>query len=106
MELLEKIFGWNSRVTSREEAKRRLKLIIAHDRASISPQVMELMRKEILQVVARYMEIDQEEMEFALESNQRITALIANLPIRNIKRYSPVDEGIDLDELDVDLSST
>ena len=62
MELLEKIFGWNSRVTSREEAKRRLKLIIAHDRASISPQVMELMRKEILQVVARYMEIDQDEM--------------------------------------------
>ncbi len=91
MELLERIFGWNSRVSSRDEARRRLKLIIAHDRASISPETIELMRKEILEVVARYLEIDQNEMEFALESNNRITALIANLPIRSIKRLAVTD---------------
>jgi cell division topological specificity factor len=92
MELLERIFGWNNRVSSRDEARRRLKLIIAHDRASISPEIMEMMRKEILDVVARYLEIDQEEMDFALESNQRMTALTANLPIRNIKRFPDVEE--------------
>jgi cell division topological specificity factor len=95
MELLERIFGWNNRVSSRDEARRRLKLIIAHDRASISPDMIELMRKEILEVVARYLEIDQNEMEFALESNNRITALIANLPIRNIKRLAIDDDEVD-----------
>jgi cell division topological specificity factor len=93
MELLERIFGWNNRVSSRDEARRRLKLIIAHDRASISPEIMDMMRKEILDVVARYLEIDQDEMDFALESNQRMTALTANLPIRNIKRFSANDDN-------------
>lgn len=97
MELLERIFGWNNRVSSRDEARRRLKLIIAHDRASISPETIELMRKEILEVVARYLEIDQNEMEFALESNNRITALIANLPIRNIKRLAVMDDDDEIE---------
>jgi cell division topological specificity factor len=100
MELLERIFGWNNRVSSRDEARRRLKLIIAHDRASISPEIMDMMRKEILDVVARYLEIDQDEMDFALESNQRMTALTANLPIRNIKRFPPDNDenkALDLD---------
>jgi cell division topological specificity factor len=104
MELLERIFGWNNRVSSRDEARRRLKLIIAHDRASISPEIMEMMRKEILDVVARYLEIDQDEMDFALESNQRMTALTANLPIRNIKRFSAEDNDED-EELSNDSRS-
>ena len=77
-ELLERIFSWTRPVSSRQEAKERLKVVIAHDRASLSPEMIESMRKDILEVVSRYVDIDTEESEFSLESDQRTTALIAN----------------------------
>jgi cell division topological specificity factor len=87
---LENLFPWKSIPKSAEEAKRRLKVVIAHDRAGLSPEILESMRQDILEVVSRYVDIDSEEMEFVLESDQRITALIANLPIRRLSNKTSI----------------
>ena len=84
LELIERLFGRNN--SSGVDAKRRLKLVIATDRSGLSQEMLEMMRRDILEVVSRYVEIDSEEMELSLESDQRMTALIANLPVRRVKR--------------------
>jgi len=83
-DFLERLFLGQD-TTSRDNVKSRLKIVLAQDRANLSPQMMEAMRQEIVEVVSRYVEIDTEGLNFSLESDQRATALIANLPIRRIK---------------------
>jgi cell division topological specificity factor len=83
-ELWQKIFPWQKNPHTKDDAKRRLQLVIAHDRIGLSPDKVEQMRQEILEVVARYVEVDLEDMEFNIENDNRSTALIANLPIKRI----------------------
>ncbi len=85
-EILDTIASWKGHEKSRHQAKNRLQLVIAHDRAEINPEMVNKMRQEILEVVSRYLDIDVSETEFSITSNDRITALTANLPIKKVKR--------------------
>ena len=82
-EFFERLFVNNKR-GSRDDVKRRLKLVLAHDRSTLNASTLEKMRKEILIVVSKYVELDTESLEFSIRTDSRMTALIANLPIRRI----------------------
>ena len=79
-DLIDKLLG--RQPSSASTAKERLQLVLAHDRSDLNPALLEQMRREILEVVARYVEIDVEEGDVSLETEDRVTALVANLPIR------------------------
>lgn len=92
-QLLDRIFSRSASAnTSRDTARKRLQLVLAHDRVDLSPAMVEKMREEILEVVSRYVEIEPSESEFALENDQRTTVLIANLPIKRVRKAEPVGQ--------------
>jgi cell division topological specificity factor len=66
-------------------ARERLQLVLAHDRSDLNPELLEQMRREILEVVQKYVEIDLESGDVSLETGDRVTALVANLPIRRAR---------------------
>ena len=67
---------------SASTARERLQLVLAHDRSDLSTELLDQMRREILEVVTKYVEIDMDEGAVSLETEDRMTALVANLPIK------------------------
>jgi len=87
LDVINKLLG--RQPASANTAKQRLQLVLAHDRSDLNPELLQQMRREILEVVSRYVEIDIEEGDVTLETEDRVTALVANLPIRRAKLPAP-----------------
>lgn len=83
LDLIDKLLG--RQPASAATAKQRLQLVLAHDRSDLNPELLQRMRKEILEVVSRYVELDLDAGDVTLETEERTTALVANLPIRRVK---------------------
>jgi cell division topological specificity factor len=90
-DLINKLLG--RQAASADLAKQRLRLVLAHDRSDLNPELLEQMRREILEVVSRYVEIDMDEGDVSLATEDRVTALVANLPIRRTRTPAEVSSG-------------
>lgn len=77
--------------SSGDVAKDRLKLLLVSDRADCSPDVMEAIKNDIIQVISKYMEIDAEGLDIQITqtesetNNGTVPALYANIPIKDLK---------------------
>ena len=76
---------------SKDTAKERLHLVLMQDRANVSADFLEIMKQEIIEVIKKYVEVDEKSIDVRLtnKSNDDGTngapALYANIPIVNIR---------------------
>ena len=79
-----KLLGSNDK-GSKEIARERLRLVLVHDRANVSPQLMEVLKDDMIKVISNYMEINEREMEISLTNDDSSVALVANIPVERMK---------------------
>ncbi|HHU52361.1 MAG TPA: cell division topological specificity factor MinE [Firmicutes bacterium] len=71
---------------SKKQAVERLRLVLVHDRARVSPGLMEKLREDIIKAITRYIDIDEDKMEIELNSTENRAELVANIPVNRIRR--------------------
>lgn len=71
---------------SGQVASKRMQFVLMHDRLDITPDVMDALKNDILGVLSRYMDIDQDSMSVDLEQGKDYTALVSNVHIKRIYR--------------------
>lgn len=74
---------------SKDVAKERLQFILFSDRASISPDIVEALKEDLLKVISKYVEIDDNYLDVSLtnveEGRESRAALVANIPIKRVR---------------------
>ena len=84
--LLNRLFG-RAKKGSGATAKNRLHFVLQHDRINLPPERMDEMKREILAVIVKYLVVDQERVEIALEQRDRShSKLVAEIPFAKEKQ--------------------
>lgn len=97
--MFENIMNFLKKITKKEEqtvkskdaAKERLHLVLMQDRANVSADFLDLMKQEIIEVIKKYIDIDESAMDVRLTNKENsdgtngAPALYANIPIVSIK---------------------
>lgn len=94
LEFINKMLGRES--SSKNIAKERLRLVLVHDRATISPQMLNNLKEDLIKVISNYMEIDESTLEVQLSQDDREVALGVNIPIVRMKRDYSSKEKVQL----------
>lgn len=89
---------------SKDAAKERLHLVLMQDRANVSADFLDLMKQEIIDVIKKYIEVDESSIDVRLTNKQNADgttgapALYANIPIVNIKQEARAKENKKVEE--------
>ena len=74
---------------SKDTAKQRLKLVLIQDRLELAPEKLEEMKKEIWEVVSKYMVVDDDFMEFEVRRLDDLTVLVSNIEVKDLSALTP-----------------
>jgi len=69
------------RRSSAQTAKERLKLVLVHDRAGLSPNRLDALKDELIDVISRHVEIDRHAVRISLTRDRDQQRLVADIPI-------------------------
>ena len=78
--------SWLNRIFSKKEtsssvAKQRLQMVLVQDRSDVTPGLLEQIKDEIIEVIARHLAIDPDNVVVNLTQNARESRLVAEIPI-------------------------
>lgn len=97
--------------TNKETAKERLHLVLMQDRANVSADFLELMKQEIIEVIKKYIDVNEDLIDVKLTNKMNsdgttgAPALYANIPIKSIKNETRKLSNSDLKSKEKDNKS-
>jgi cell division topological specificity factor len=83
IEFLRRLFGQPG---SSATAKERLRLVLMTDHLELAPEMIDAMKRDLVDVISRYVEVDREKIDVSFERQDRALAMLANIPIISVNR--------------------
>ncbi len=96
-DLYNKVLGFFRQTEKKEEesakevACNRLKFVLMQDRTNLTPELMDRMRKELVELLSKYVEMDKEALELGFEQEGNQMALMLSIPVLRAKEEAEIE---------------
>jgi len=95
--ILSRWFGRNRRkgITSTTNAKSRLHFVLVQDRAGLQPEELNSFRREMIEVINKYFQINEENFDISYQRGEETTTLVINSPVslKRPEKVKAISEG-------------
>lgn len=94
-ELMRWLFGLADKggESSGDVARNRLRMVLIQDRIDLSPEKMEQMKREIWEVVSRYMVVSDDFSEFEVRRLDELIMLVSNIEVKDLRALATARTG-------------
>jgi cell division topological specificity factor len=83
IEFLKRLLGHSG---SSSTAKERLRLVLMTDHLELAPDMIDAMKSDLVDVISRYVEVDRDKIDVSFEQQDKVLAMLANIPILSVNR--------------------
>ena len=83
IDFFKRLFGQGG---SSSTAKERLRLVLMTDHIALAPEIVDQMKRDLVDVISRYVEVDRDKVEVSFEREDKALAMMANIPILSVAR--------------------
>lgn len=92
------ILGFFRQTEKKEEnakdvACNRLRVVLMQDRTNLTPELLERMRQELIDLLSKYVEMDKEALELNFEQDGNQMALMLSIPVLRAKEESEIEQS-------------
>ena len=97
--LYNKVIGFFRQIEKEETSAKdvacnRLRVVLMQDRTNLTPELMERMRKELVELLSKYVEMDKEALELNLEQDGDQVALMLSIPVIRAKDEEEIQKAL------------
>ena len=95
-ELYNKLLGFfrQAEESAKDVACNRLRVVLMQDRTNLTPQLLEKMRGELVELLSKYLEMDKEALELNLEQEGDQMALMLSIPVIRAKDEEEIEQAL------------
>ena len=83
---------------AKEVACNRLRVVLMQDRTNLTPELLQRMRRELVELLSKYVEMDKEALELNFDQDGDQMALMLSIPVIRAKDEAEIEDALKSDE--------
>lgn len=88
--------------SAKDTACNRLRVVLMQDRTNLTPELMDRMRKELVELLSKYVEMDKEALDLSLEQDGEQVALMLSIPVIRAKDEEEIKAALEAEDKEAD----